>query len=129
LRSDSLRVGVDPVVIAAPTDTALRPLRTSPGSVPLQWVRTPAFAAVQIVPLLLLIAAVGVRRRRERPPGPRDHAGELGRRLDELRAAGASPTLLSELERIARDAVVRVAGITGDPVAALREHKRPAAAM
>src|SRR5690606_32647604 len=60
---------------------------------------------------------------------PRDHAGELGRRLDELRAAGASPTLLSELERIARDAVVRVAGITGDPVAALREHKRPAAAM
>ena len=128
LRSDSLRVAVDPAVVAAPTDTALRPLRTIPGTAPLRWVRTPAFAAVQLVPLLLLIAALGVRRRRERPPGPRDHARELGRRLDELRAAGPSPTLLSELERIARDAVVSVAGIPGDATSGLREHKRPAAA-
>jgi hypothetical protein len=128
LRSDTLRVDVDPAVVAAPTDTALRPLRTRSGTAPLQWVRTPAFAAVQAIPLLLLAAAVGVRRRRERPPGPRDHARELARRLDELRTAQPSSTLLSELERIARDAVVRVAGIHGEAVTALRQHKRPAAA-
>lgn len=128
LRSDTLRVDVAPALVAAPTDTALRPLRTRSGAAPLTWVRTPAFAAVQVVPLLLLVAAIGMRRRRERPPGPRDHARELARRLDELSTAGPSSTLLSELERIACDAVVRVAGIEGDAVTALRQHKRPAAA-
>jgi hypothetical protein len=128
LRSDSLRVDVAAAAIAAPTDTALRPLRTRPGAVALQWVRTPAFAAVQMLPLLLLAGAVGLRRRRERPPGPRDHARALELRLDELRGGGASARLLSELERIAREAVVRVAGAEGDPANALRRQKRPAAA-
>jgi hypothetical protein len=128
LRSDSLRIDVAAAAIAAPTDTALRPLRTRRGAGRLQWVRTPAFAAVQIVPLLLLAAAVGVRRRRERPPGPRDIARGLMQSLEELRTEGVSSGLLSELEHIARDAVVRVAGIDGDPVVELRKHRRPAAA-
>jgi hypothetical protein len=128
LRSDSLRIDVTAAAVAAPTDTALRPLRSRPGADRLSWVRTPAFAAVHVVPLLLLLAAVGVRRRRDRPPGPRDHAREFSQRLDALRAGGASPELLSELERVARAAVVRIAGIDGDPPAGLRQQKRPAAA-
>lgn len=128
LSSDTLRVSVMAAAIAAPTDTALRPLRTRPGRSPLGWVRTPAFAAVQIAPLLLLGLAMGLRRRRERPAGPRDIARDLMQRLDDLRSDPASPALLAELERIARDAVARVAGIDGDPVVALRQHKRPAAA-
>ena len=128
LRSDSLRVDVMPAAVTAPTDTALRPLRTRPGESRLRWVHTPAFAAVQVMPLLLLAAALGIRRRRARPPGPRDHARELGHRLDELSAAGASTSLLSELEHVAREGVTRIAGIDGDPVAGLRRDKRPAAA-
>ncbi|HSK21440.1 MAG TPA: BatD family protein [Longimicrobiales bacterium] len=128
LRSDTLRVTVTQTAIAAPTDTALRPLRTRPGGTPLGWVRTPAFAAIQIVPLLLLVSAIGMRRRRERPAGPRDIARDLIQRLEDLRTDPASPALLAELEWIARDAVARVAGIAGDPVVALRQHKRPAAA-
>ncbi|HEX2166994.1 MAG TPA: BatD family protein, partial [Longimicrobiales bacterium] len=128
LRSDSLHVDVMPAAVAAPTDTALRPLRTITRGASLSWVRTPAFAAVQMVPLLLLAGAIGLRRRRERPPGPRDHARELVQRLDSLRTAGPSSTLLSDLERTAREAVLRVAEIEGDPVTGLREHKRPAAA-
>lgn len=128
LRSDTLRVTVAQAAIAAPTDTALRPLRTRPAGTPLAWVRTPAFAAVQIVPLLLLVAAIGIRRRRERPAGPRDIARDLTQRLEDLRTDPASPALLAELEGITRDAVARVAGIAGDPVVALRQHKRPAAA-
>ena len=128
LRSDTLRVTVTQAVIAAPTDTALRPLRSRPAGSPLGWVRTPAFAAVQVVPLLLLVSAIGLRRRRERPAGPRDIARDLMQRLDDLRTDPASPALLAELEWTARDAVARVAGIEGDPVVALRQHKRPAAA-
>lgn len=128
LSSDTLRVSVTPAAIAAPTDTALRPLRMRPGRSSLGWVRTPTFAAVQIVPLLLLVSAIGLRRRRQRPAGPRDFARELIQRLDDLRGDAASPALLAELERIARDAVARVAGIDGDPVVALRQNKRPAAA-
>jgi hypothetical protein len=130
LRSDSLRVDVAPAVMVAATDTALRPLRVLRGTVALPWVRSPAFAVMQIVPLLLLIGALEMRRRRDLPPGPRDHARELTDRLEQLHTQKDSPALLSELEHIAREAVVHVAGADAgtDAVGALRRQKRPAAA-
>ncbi|HEX6132566.1 MAG TPA: BatD family protein [Longimicrobiales bacterium] len=128
LRSDTLRIEVAPVTTVVAADTALRPLRTLRGTAALDWVRSPGFVVVQIVPLLALLGALSVRRRRERLPGPRDEAAELRRQLGELRAREPAPGVLSELERIVREAVVRVAGGEGEPVAALRSQKRPAAA-
>ncbi|HEX6307837.1 MAG TPA: BatD family protein [Longimicrobiales bacterium] len=128
LRSDTLRVDVAVVAASAEADTALRPLRTHRGTAGLGWVRSPAFVIAQALPLLALLAAVTVRRRRERLPGPRDEAADLKSQLRALREEGPTPALLGELERIAREAVVRVAGGAGEPVAALRAQKRPSAA-
>lgn len=127
LRSDTLRVTVSPAAVAAASDTSLRPLRTRPAPAGLRWVRSPVFAMLQAVPLLLLIGAVQIRRRRDQPPGPRDEGRALQEKLQELRTAPPA-NLLSELERIALEAVARVAAGAGEPVEALRRQKRPAAA-
>jgi hypothetical protein len=121
IRTDTLRFDALPVVVATGlADTALRALRVAPGQAPAGWARTPAFAALQVVPLLLVGAGVLVRRRRSRPPGPRDHERRLRRQLAVLRASGdvAAP---ARLERLLLEAVHCVAGLDDvEPVGALR---------
>src|SRR5688572_7706227 len=95
LRSDAQRIDVTPAVEAA-ADTTPRAVRGTPRTDPLRWVTSPAFLALQAAPLLLLLGAVRVKRRRARPPGPRQEAARL-RRAVELLDAG-SPTFLGDLE-------------------------------
>jgi hypothetical protein len=130
LSSDTLRLDVTPFAAAeaAAAPREMRPLRLRPGSDRLGWVRSPAFAMIQVIPLALLLLAAEVRRRRSLPPGPRDEAREIRQRIDQLRDL-SDDEFLGALERILRDAVSRVAGIGGEPVSGLRAGKRPAAAV
>jgi hypothetical protein len=130
LSTDSLSLDVAPYAAATQSaaDSALRPLRTMPGHASLQWVRSPAYAMAQLVPLILLLAAAEVRRRRSLPSAPRDEARDIEQRIAALRERASDDGLLAELERIMSDALQRIAGIQGEPVAGLRAQKRPAAA-
>lgn len=128
LLTDTLRIEVAASVDVAAEDTLLRPLRGEAGREPAAWARTGLFAALQGAPLLILALAVAARRRRERPPGPREHYRRVRRELAVLRAAGSRDTL-PELERLLVDAAACVAGASGsDPVAGLREQGRGGAA-
>jgi TolA-binding protein len=130
LRSDSLVLQTGHVTAIAPSDTALRPLRTSAGAAPLAWARAPWFGAVQVVPLLLVAAAFTVRRRRGRPASPRDHARRFRREAAALDGADDAATRLATLERLLCEAALRMAGATaGDPVALLRSQGREDAAV
>jgi hypothetical protein len=127
LRTDSLTIEALPVVAGAPGDTALRTLRLQSGLPPAAWAHTRWFAALQAVPLLLVGFIVGVRRRRERPPGPAQHATRIRRQLAALRGRGSAA--LPDVERLLREAVRSVAGVDGDDgAAALRAAGRHAAA-
>jgi len=120
LRSDSLRFEARPGIVVAAQDTALRPLRRASVAGRFGFVRSPAFAAAQALPLALLAGALLLRRRRSMPPGPRDEARATRTRLDALVGRPADAIWLAELERTLRDAVLRVAGLDGEPVAQLR---------
>jgi hypothetical protein len=118
LRSDSLTLEAVPLVAGAAPDTALRPLRghASHGA---DWAKRSWFAAVQAVPLLLVGLIAALRRRRDRPPGPAQHAARIRAQLNALRGAGAAA--LPEVERLVKEAVRTVAGVSGlDCAAALR---------
>jgi hypothetical protein len=120
MHTDSLRLEVAPVVAATEQDTALRPLRTVTGRPAAAWAETPLFAALQAVPLLLVGAGMLVRRRRARPPGPRQHERRIRGELAALRGRDDAD-VPAALERLLGDAVRTVAGLDGaDPAAALR---------
>jgi hypothetical protein len=128
LRSDSLVVHAVPVVAGQPEDTVIRPIRLQPGAAPAAWAVTPWFAAAQLLPLLLVGMAGAVIRRRQRPPGPTQHARRLRRELAALH--GEPPEqALARADRLLHQAVLQVAQAPGDdPVAALRSAGRPDAA-
>lgn len=130
LSSDTLRLDVSPfAAVAGPDAASLRPLRTAPQAARFAWVRSPAFAMAQVAPVALLLLAGILRRRRSRPPGPKDELREIEQRIDALAARAGDGDFLGDLEHLLRDAVERVAGVSGDPVAGLRAQKRPAAAV
>jgi hypothetical protein len=114
LASDSLVLHARPVVAAEPRDTMLRPLRMQPEGVPFGWARTPAFAALQLLPLLLVGAGAAVRRQRRRPPGPAAHARRLRRAITALSATTGQDERLAGLERLLLEAVACVAGGSSD---------------
>jgi hypothetical protein len=129
LATDTLVVRARPLVAEAPRDTALRPLRTAPVDSPLDWARTPAFAAFQLVPLLLVGAGAIVRRQRRRPPGPRAHARRLRRAILDLSDGQDGGQRLAALERLVLEAVACVAGGSSayeDAAASLRRQGREA---
>lgn len=134
LRTEPLEVVAEPGDGAparrVAADTALRPLRLRPATAPADWARTPAFGALQLVPLLLVGATLLTRRRRDREPGPADHARRLRRELAELRGRRDDGAALLELERIVRDAARCLAGLEAgeDVVEGLRRRQRPQAA-
>jgi tetratricopeptide (TPR) repeat protein len=67
---------------------SLSDIAEAPASDPLGWVRSSAFAAVQVVPLLAILGALVVRRRsRPRPPSRRERRATRNARLAELTAA------------------------------------------
>jgi hypothetical protein len=122
LRTDSLVLEAMPSVAAQPGDTAIRPLRLSPGQPPAAWARSGWFAGLQLVPLVLVAAAGVLRRRRDRQPGPLDHARRIRRRLAEMRVRPDEPMVPGEVERLMREAIRLVAEADGDdPAAALRQ--------
>jgi hypothetical protein len=129
LGTDTLRIQVvDVEAPAGPRDTTLAPVRAAPGTEPAGWARSPLFAALQAVPLVLLAAAGAVRRRREAPPGPREHHRRIRGELVLLRRR-SDPRRLGDLERLLGDAARCLAGAPpGDPVAGLRQAGRAAAA-
>jgi hypothetical protein len=127
--TDTMRVEAVPFAAADQEDTALRPIRTEPGRDRSAWVRSPIFAALQAVPLLLVFAAAGVRRRRARPPGPWQHHRRIRVELAGLQHTAAPAAQLAELERLLIDAAVNVAGVSAaDPVGQLRAQGREEAA-
>ncbi|HSJ25857.1 MAG TPA: BatD family protein [Longimicrobiales bacterium] len=129
LRSDPLALQAVPLVAPEPEDTLLRPLRERPGSAPAAWALSPWFAAAQAVPLLLVGFAGAVLRRRQRPPGPAQHARRIRRDLDALPGEADPPHTLAGIERLLKEAVRLVAGFDdGEPVAALRAAGRHDAA-
>lgn len=129
LRSDTLHVDATVVVAESGSDAALRGLRTTPGGNRLDMVRTPAFAVLQLAPVLLLFGAVQLRRRRSRPPSPRDYARQARRELAALGADGPGVMDLAQVERTLCEGVLRItAARHADPVRALRESGRVALA-
>jgi tetratricopeptide (TPR) repeat protein len=128
LRSDTLRLHAAPAVAAETSDTSLRPLRDRRGREAAAWTRSPLFAALQVVPVLLVGAGVVVRRRRERPPAPRQHEQRLRAELAALRQRRDDGVSV-DLERLLHEAVRCLTEATGgDPVASLRLQGRAAAA-
>jgi hypothetical protein len=124
LRSDSLRIDVAAVADDAQGEVRLRGLRRVPAPRTLRWAETPTFAALQVLPLLLLAGALGVQRRRARPPSPRQQAAAARARLAALSNASVEPDL-GAAERVLCDAVSDITGLTGaDPVRALRQAGR-----
>jgi hypothetical protein len=109
LESAPLILETRAVAAAEAADTLLRPLRESRADAYLAWTRTPAFAALQLAPLLLVGAVAAVRRQRRRPPGPRAHARRLRRAVTALRGRGDDERLAA-LERLLLEAVACVAG-------------------
>jgi hypothetical protein len=128
LSSEPLRVEVIGAR-AAGADGDLMPLRQRTGDEPLAWARTRWFGAAQAVPVLLLAIAGFVRRRRDAPPGPRQHHRRISGELA-LLARRSDPNRMRDLDRLLREAVQALAGAPadGDPVAWLRDAGRPAAA-
>lgn len=121
LRSDAYDITVAPAGMDPASDTTLHGLRTAPATEPLRWLTTPAFLTLQAVPLLLLMGALHVRRRRSLPPGPGREAARIQRALEQIDAQ--SPAFLSDLEHLLCEAAVHVAGApASDPVAWLRAH-------
>jgi hypothetical protein len=128
LRSDTLRLEAFALSGSTAVDTTVRPLRTGTGGEPAGWARSGAFAALQVTPLLILALAAVVRRRREAPPGPRQHYRRIRAELAALRTQPATHGLAA-LERVVIEAAVCVAGADrDDPVTSLRAHGRPAQA-
>ncbi|CAN5866652.1 hypothetical protein BH23GEM9_BH23GEM9_10670 [soil metagenome] len=128
LRTDSLRIHAAPVVATPAADTALRPLRNVRGRAPAAWARSPLFAGLQVLPLVLVGAVALVRRRRDRPPGPRQHERRLRAELTALRGR-RDVGVPADLERLLHEAVVCLTGASpGDSVSALRAQGREAAA-
>lgn len=127
--TDAMRIDAVPFVASEPADTALRPLWRAPAREPAAWSRSPIFAALQAVPLFLVAAAAGLRRRRARPPGPRDHYRRIRADLAALQRTATPDARLAELERLIINAAIRLAGVTAaDPVAELRRQGREEAA-
>ncbi|MEX1183535.1 MAG: BatD family protein [Gemmatimonadota bacterium] len=128
LRSDTLRIDAAPVVAAARAGSAMRGLRRATAGAALAWVRTPAFAALQLVPLLLLTGALRLRRRRHMPPSPAQHAQRIRAELAALRNRPRPD--LAAAERVLVSGVLRMTGSLGhDPVAALRQAGRDVEAV
>jgi hypothetical protein len=98
-QTDPGDVDVTPTGAAGPT--RLASLRRRPATEPLGWVRSTGFAAVQVVPVMLLGMAVVVRRRRSGLPTKLKR--DWDSRLKALRAARANP--LAHAERLLRDAL------------------------
>lgn len=87
---------------------ALRYLKDRPGAeAPLGWVRTPAFLAVQALPLLAIAGLLMARTvgRRERTPSPRSLRARRRQALATLRsrANGNDPEFFAELSALFRD--------------------------
>jgi hypothetical protein len=110
LVSPPLELQAVSVVASVPEDTAIRPLRAVRGDAGLAWARTPAFAAAQAVPLLLLAGALLVRRRRQRPPGPGRTCAGCAVRSVALAGEPDDTARLVALERLVLEAVSCVAG-------------------
>lgn len=103
-------------------------LRLKPAPEPLGWVRSPAFAAVQLVPMVLLGLAVIGRRRRIGPPARLKQ--DWNSRLNALRSARGNP--LAHAERLLRDALSALYPSSrlhsGSPAELRRELERRASA-
>lgn len=100
----TLDVGPGGATVAeAPTGT-LRYLKTTPAPSRLEWVRTPWFAAAQGVPLLALLLAVAVRRRRAAGVSRRElrRRRRAGIRELEERVTAADPAFFADLEGFVR---------------------------
>ena len=82
----------------------LRPLRVQPSAERLRWVRSPAFALLQLVPLLMLAALLLARRRTPRV----NYAATY---LSRVRATASLPNdrVYRELDRILREAMAEPA--------------------
>jgi tetratricopeptide (TPR) repeat protein len=107
-RTDPVEVRVGPGTVDpdAPVPSgALQPLRERSGQVGLRWVRTPAFALVQVVPLLALAGLLLWRRRKPRS----NRATEYRARV---RAAATLPDseVYRELDHILREALQDAGG-------------------
>jgi tetratricopeptide (TPR) repeat protein len=106
--------GTDPAA-DAPAPATIRFLKTSPAADPLGWVRSPGYAGLMALPLLLLGVAWVLRRRQGRaghdtPAGLRRERKQAIRRL-EARAAKDHGELFAEAETFARDWLARRLGL------------------
>ncbi|HEX7051655.1 MAG TPA: BatD family protein [Longimicrobiales bacterium] len=102
------------VVAATPPPDRLRYLKPAPaGASALRWVRSPVFAAAQLLPLLALLGSVLWRRRRRRPPTPSGRQIRRRRReaLDALRARVASDDFFRDLDDLVRDGLAERLGV------------------
>ena len=110
---------------AADTDTALAPLRRSPGGPSaVSWASTPWFAMLQGIPLVLLALAWWWRVRGPRVQARRQAGRARKHRLEQVRARAASDprAALGELEHVLSDAIAAMlpAGGFGPLVERLR---------
>jgi hypothetical protein len=129
LTTDTLRIEATPLAAVAPPDTALRPVRSRAGGEPAPWARSSGFAAIQALPLIIVAAVAGVRRRRARPPGPREHSRRIRAELDALARNPDTGRRIARLGRLLAGAVPLLLGEkdTGapfDPVDLLRARGR-----
>jgi hypothetical protein len=129
LTTDTLRIEATPLAAAPSPDTALRPVRPGAGREPAGWARSSAFAAIQAVPLIIVAAVAGIRRRRSRPPGPREHSRRIRAELEALARNPDSGRRIAGMGRLLAGAVPLLLGAedTGapsDPVDLLRARGR-----
>jgi hypothetical protein len=120
LRTDTMRLEAVPIVAAAASDTALRPLRAAERGTPLGWTRTFAYTVLQAMPLLGLVLLAGARHRRERQPTPAELRTRVAQRIEALSALPADAAFLTELEHVLLRGVRQILGGDGEPSAQLR---------
>jgi TolA-binding protein len=86
-RAEPLALTVSPSGAASTHGVTLRDILEAPAGDRLGWVRSPLFAAAQLVPLLAILGALAVRRGgRQRQPSRRQRRAARNARIDALEA-------------------------------------------